>query len=119
MFNQLPKPKNCILWKDPTILASGDGNEFLKYLKEITVYSDTSHFGESLMQCRECGQLYFQQFYEHVDWLNGDDKIYSTYVPVPDEKIVLDNLNNKLPIALLACKPRIQWDNGERPYWIK
>jgi hypothetical protein len=36
-----------------------------------------------LLKCRECGQLYFFEFYEWVDWENGNDPQYSKYIPVP------------------------------------
>jgi hypothetical protein len=35
-----------------------------------------------LYKCRECGQLYFFEWWEWVDWEDGNDTQYSTLIPV-------------------------------------
>ncbi len=36
-------------------------------------YADESHFQRYLLKCRECGQLYFFEFLEEIDWSHGKD----------------------------------------------
>ena len=49
----------------------------------IDTYADESHLRRYLLKCRECGQLYFFEFYEWIDWEHGNDPQYSKYIPVP------------------------------------
>jgi hypothetical protein len=49
----------------------------------IDTYADESHLRRYLLKCRECGQLYFFEFYEWVDWEHGNDPQYSKYIPLP------------------------------------
>jgi hypothetical protein len=69
-----------------------------------------------LYKCQECGQLYFYEWYEWVDWQQGDDKAYSTFVPVQTEEEIaaLKQTDN---LTLLLFFPRLQWD-GSKIGWI-
>lgn len=51
-------------------------------LVEIKEYIEESHLFRRLVQCKECGQLFFFEFYEWIDWTNGDDPQYWTWIPV-------------------------------------
>jgi hypothetical protein len=48
----------------------------------VEEYIKESHFWQYLLKCRECGQLYFFQFCEEIDWGGGDDPQYTRYIPV-------------------------------------
>ena len=49
----------------------------------IDTYAHESHLWRYLLKCRECGQLYFFEFYEWIDWEQGNDPQYSKFIPVP------------------------------------
>ena len=68
------------------------------------------------LQCRECGQLYFHEWYEWVDWEHGNDKQYTTLIPVqtPEQIAALKASNI---FMLLRFFPRLQWDRGT-PQWV-
>ena len=104
-FKKLPLPAQCVLWEQPDLVTTPRGR-----FETVETYEDESHLRRALVKCRESGQLYFYEFYEHVDWDNGDDAQYSTYIPVParDEALRMKDL----PVyELLRYSPRLQWDH--------
>jgi hypothetical protein len=48
----------------------------------IETFEKVSQQWRYLVTCRECGQLYGIKFREEIDWLDGDDPSYTTYIPV-------------------------------------
>ena len=70
----LPHPTSCILWTDPEQLRD-------LRMETVTVFEEDDHFRRALLKCPECGQLYFYQMREEVDF-DGDDPVYRTYIPV-------------------------------------
>jgi hypothetical protein len=104
-FKKLPPPTQCALWEQPDLVTAPRGR-----FETVETYEDDSHLRRALLKCRECGQLYFYEFYEQVDWDNGDDAQYSTYIPVPerDEALRIKDL----PVyGLMRYSPRLQWDH--------
>ena len=61
----------------------------------IETYANEEHLKRYLLKCRQCGQLYFFEFYEWIDWDKGNDPQYSKYVPVStvEEAALLAGLN--------------------------
>jgi hypothetical protein len=112
MRKSLSKLKQCFLWKK----RSPDPDDMSK-LVEVKTFSDSSHFGRYLVKCPDCGQLYLKEFYEHVDWLHGNDKIYQTWIPIESE-IVADEINEQSIIGILQNFPRIQHDTDKDPVWV-
>lgn len=106
-------PIQCQLWSMEKI--TGDDLDFT----HVQTYVDTSHFSRSLLRCKECGQLYYSEFYEIVDWENGNDDIYSTYIPIEYDEGVINELNNRSPFELLGVYPKLQWDNDEPIKWSR
>ena len=51
-------------------------------LERIEDLLDESHLHYSVEKCKTCGQLFFFEFLEFVDWANGDDPQYLTWVPI-------------------------------------
>jgi hypothetical protein len=106
---KFPEPVKCILWRDP---------ERLKHIHEILdtieTYMDDSHHMRRLMKCRECGQLYFYEFLEFIDYVNGDDPQYRTYIPVTsaEDAAILSRLPEW---ELVTCGPAIHdnWPKGQ------
>jgi hypothetical protein len=86
----------CHVWNNPALTWDD-----LKGLFETEkVYSESSHFERYLLRCPECGQLYFYEFYEVVDWDDGDDKMYSTWIAVDDVETA-DGLARLSSLALM------------------
>ena len=53
-------------------------------LRIIDTYEEESHLIRRLESCMKCGQLYFYEFYEEIDWAGGNDPQYRTWIPVED-----------------------------------
>ena len=110
-FLTMKEPKQCHLWKNPT----KDDLDF----ENVATYVESSHFDRGLIKCKRCGQLYYYEFYEVIDWEKGNDKMYSTYIPIEYDKTLIEDLNKRSPMELLAISPRLQWDPDDSLKWIK
>src|SRR5262249_3412112 len=71
----------------------------------------------------ECGQLYFYEFYETIDWEHGEDPQYSTYVPV-ETAAEIEALKATDHFDLRQFSPRLQHDfpkDAKVPtvYWVR
>jgi hypothetical protein len=87
----------------------------------IDTYAHESHLTRYLLKCRECGQLYFFEFYEWVDWENGNDPQYSKYIPISTMDDA-EMLKNAEPHDLLRFSPSLHIDfprDADEPtmYW--
>ncbi|QIE44050.1 hypothetical protein G5B38_00090 [Pseudohalocynthiibacter aestuariivivens] len=110
-------PIQCRLWSEPTILADkGHGEVF----ENIETFRDSSHDMRALVRCRECGQRYIFDYHEEIDWENGNDPTYLTYVPVRNDADIAQMRNVADQIGILQFHPRLQYDrpNGQ-PRWLK
>ena len=88
----------------------------------VEQYAHESHWAQSLLRCRKCNQLYYFVFREEIDWDDGDDPQYSTYIPV-ESKTVAEQLKKLTSLELLAVVPRLHKDfpkAAKKPnvYWI-
>lgn len=111
VFVKVKAPVLCHLWTKKELMP----RDF--HFETVLIYYKDNHQQRALIRCVECDQPYYYEFYEVVDWDKGDDKMYSTFIPIePDESLIKD-LNNKLPIELLAVTPQIHWDPDNRIYW--
>ena len=72
----------CHLLLEPKIDWSILSDSFGKFIK---CYDDGPHFKRYIMRCKYCGQLYFHQFVEFIDWEDGNDPTYETWVPIKNE----------------------------------
>lgn len=50
-----------------------------------SLYSDC-HEGFALYRCRECGQVYLEQFQEIADWVGSVDDLWQCWVPLTVEE---------------------------------
>lgn len=107
----LPPPTQCVLWREPERLAAPDGEHF----ELVENFVESSHWDRALLKCRECGQRYFFEFYETIDWEGGDDPQYTTYIPVqtPEE---IEALKQASVFDLSLFSPRLR---SERPTGAK
>ncbi len=108
----LHEPTGCLLWEQPDRISGSFGELF----DEIESYEDSSHLTRSLYKCRECGQLYFHEWYEWVDWKDGNDKMYTTLIPVKTQAEI-EALKQTDTFSLLMYFPRSQFDGG-KPRWM-
>ncbi len=88
----------------------------------VKTHRDGGDLWRGVLKCRECGQLYFHEFYEVDDWDDGDDSQYSVYIPVESEAEA-DQLDKEPPLGLLQFSPRLQRDfpkgaKAARIIWI-
>jgi hypothetical protein len=102
----MKNPTQCVLWEAPDLVDAGPKEARFEVLD---TYVDDSHLMRQLLRCRECGQLYFFEFYEEIDWEDGDDPQYRTYIPVEND-IEIGILKKTSPIELLKYFPRLQSD---------
>ena len=113
-FTYFKKPIQCFLWKKDKLVS-----EDLHYqnLETIETYVDDGHFSRRLMKCKECGQLYFKEFYETTDYIGGNDPQYVTLVPVYSKEDI-ERLKATSMFDLLKFRPHISsnWPaDADRP----
>ena len=107
----LRHPIQCALWEHPDRLSG----KFAETFEKTESYEASSHLIRWLYKCRECGQLYFYEWYESVDWDEGDDKMYTTLIPVQMEDV--EALKGADIFDLMRYFPRLHLDGGQ-PTWI-
>lgn len=100
------KLKRCKLWQ---IGLTGEDHIGFPQFDVLTTYVDESHLSRKLEKCRECGQLYFYEFYEEIDWVNGNDPQYQLYIPVALSEDAA-SLANMVRTEFLGFIPRLQSD---------
>jgi hypothetical protein len=109
---QLQSPIQCAMWENPKLAL----NKFSHTFELIEEFVDERHLERSLWKCQECGQLYFREWYEWVDWNEGNDKIYVTLVPVQTSEEIAA-LKRTSVFTLMRYYPRLQLENSP-PIWI-
>jgi len=112
-------PIRCHLWRAETLTTA----EIYATLERVETYVDDDHYSRRLMRCRECGQLYFREFIEEVDYAEGNDPQYSTYVPVESEAEIAA-LRATDRVGLLQFVPQLRSDfpkeaKAPRVYWVR
>ncbi|QZZ20445.1 hypothetical protein J5X98_24915 [Leptothermofonsia sichuanensis E412] len=76
-------------------------DQLINDLITIKVYEDDYHLIRQLKKCKDCGQLYFYEFYERIDWQDGKDPQYTTWIPVQNVETA-DEISQLSPIELLS-----------------
>ena len=114
---RFPEPRQCLFWREPERVREG----LKKNFELVEEYADESPLRRYLLKCRECGQLYFFEFCEAIDWQKGNDPQYAKYVPVSTVKESAE-LASVAPFALRDVSPALCVDyvkEAERPavYW--
>ncbi|MDO8589936.1 MAG: hypothetical protein Q7R69_01555, partial [bacterium] len=74
-----------------------------------------------LVKCKQCGQLYLKEFYETIDWIDGEDPQYLTYIPVENQQEA--EVINKVGLwEFQTFSPRMNRDypkgKPKKIYWI-
>lgn len=99
-------PINCHMWKqkEPDLKL-----ETIKTYPEGSYSTNADESVRSLKKCSSCGQLYFYEMAESIDWEDGNDPIYRTYIPVLSSKMA-DKLALLSELEISLQSPRIQKD---------
>lgn len=82
-------------------------------------FLDSDRSKKLLLKCKECGQLYYYEMEESIDWVNGNDPIYRTYYPVDSLEQVEEGKFAQFPrlqYDWLADQkePKIWWNEGKK-----
>lgn len=114
-------PVQCHLWQKEQVTS--EDIQLSSHFELRDTFEEDSHLVRRLLRCKDCGQLYFYEFYEWIDWVAGNDPQYSTFLPVESEEEAR-KLAKKAPSELLQFYPRLQKDwpaDAERPTirWVK
>ena len=96
-------PHPCPIWTDPTEARLNAGFERIEDLL------DSSHDLRAINRCRCCGGLWLYEFHEEIDWRDGCDPSYRTWVPVPDREAAL-RLHAACPTGSLEADRMIRLD---------
>ena len=116
-------PEQCVLWKKQNIKESDvDMNNF----DVVKTLIDTEHFWRNVLKCKECGQLYFFEFNEKVNWSgagNGNDYQYSTWIQIAPNDSGFLNEKSSLELLDPILIPRIQADltphGSNAVHWVR
>ena len=116
--SSMKNPIECHLWQMPKLTAEDLHGCF----DTLEVFDDESHYRSCLLKCNKCGQLYYYEFHEEIDWAEGNDSAYRVYIPVetPDEVKMLLNSRGH---GLREFSPRLvySWPSdrgGAEVYWV-
>jgi hypothetical protein len=111
---QLREPTQCHFWKSDQPPRQNE-TELVKS------FEDDSHLTRALLRCRDCGQLYFYEWYEEIDWENGNDPFYQTWIPVEEKDI--DDLRKADIWTIVSYIPRFindcRRDGTRKNGWIR
>jgi hypothetical protein len=118
--SSMQPPRKCDLWEHPERVAP---RAWLERFDHMQTLEDTSHWWRYLLKCKECGQLYFHEFYEEMDIEDGDDPQFWTFIPVYTDQDV-ERLNGYDRSTLLEIYPRLHRDTPKGTkepaiYWLK
>ncbi len=114
-------PAQCQLWQKEQLTS--EDIQINSHFDILNTFEDDDHLIRRLLRCKDCGQLYFYEFYEEIDWEGGNDPQYRTYIPIESEEEA-SRLAQKSPLELLSLHPRLQRDwpaDAEKPKirWIR
>jgi hypothetical protein len=98
------QPTECILWQTENLSIE----QLRQFFEVVATYEDDSHLIRTLLRCKECGHLYFHEFYEEIDWNEGKDAQYMTWIPIDDAESG-EELSKMSPLRLLSY-PSIRYD---------
>lgn len=113
----IAKPIQCHLAYEKPLTRDGLENS----LESVKIYVEEAHLIKKLLKCKNCGQFYYYEFYEEIDWINNNNTKYYKYIPVSDLESA-DKLSELTMIELDYCLSIcIDVSSNEKepigPYW--
>jgi|GEM_PF-378981 len=106
------KPTQCHLWQKANLEQADLDLETLK------TYFDNEHAWRYLQKCRQCGQLYVNDNVENIDWMGGDDQIYTLIIPVLKADLKKFDSYGARPPEIMRFKPFIVEDPEGNMDWL-
>jgi hypothetical protein len=103
----MPELTACTLWKDPSATLSRPMEDVFSLEWESP---EESHFWRYALKCHDCGQTYFFQFLEEIDWEDGYDDQLSIYVPYAGQT-ALDALKREDRLSVLLKRPQLRMES--------
>ena len=100
------RKKYCHLLNQETI-----SDKDLHSLETVEIFTDDPHFVRSIKRCPVCGGYFLYDLHEWVDWSDGNDEIYTTYLPAKSLNHARQMNNGKEHIR--NRRPAIHWDMGD------
>jgi hypothetical protein len=112
-------PTQCHLWQKEGLTAKDLHGAFVL----VERFLEEPHHSRSLRRCKECGQLYFHEFYERIDWVRGNDPQFQTYIPV-ESRDEMETLLNSTEFNMQTFSPSLHSDFHEEAtepkiYWVR
>lgn len=112
----MKNPTQCMLWKKADLVPRDLDLEL------IQVYVRKPHLERSLFKCRECGQAYFHEWYEHMNFKH-DAFMYETYLPVETQEEIDILAATESSTELLQFLPQLHGsftnDMTETLHWLE
>jgi hypothetical protein len=98
------QPTECILWKTKQLSIE----QLRGCFQPVMTLEEESHLTRKVVRCKECGHLYFYEFYEEIDWSGGKDAQFITWIPI-DDMASGQELGKLSPFEILTF-PSIRYD---------
>lgn len=96
----MKEPTQCVLWRKERV-EPWDLN-----LESLEVFTNDPHLKRDLFRCRECGQLYFHEWYEHHNFKHSAYQ-YDTFIPVNTEEDIAMLSRTKSSAELMTFLPQL------------
>jgi hypothetical protein len=112
-------PAQCHLWQAAELSPKDLGEA----LMIVEGFLNEPHQLRDLRKCKLCGQLYFHESLDWIDWEKGDDPQSQTFIPV-DSKEEIDPLLRADEFGLQSFSPRLLADYPKQPqlprvHWVR
>lgn len=119
----MPELTRCALWKDADAVLADPMKDRFALLARLC---ETSHHWRYVLACRGCGQKYFMEFYEEIDWDGGKDPSWTSYVPFETDAELAALNAMGMPVSMEQPNPVPRLDKmwpskALRPFvlWVK
>ena len=104
----------CLECWPPTVEDAWNARDQLE--SELIV--DDPHFRVSIFKCSACTQQFISIFTEEIDWVNGNDPMYWTIMPLtPDEATEIcrrkEEISEKKLISMLPARRSLRREYPE------
>jgi hypothetical protein len=120
IFVEMKKPIKCHLWRKKNFKK--DDLYIKNNFDVLHTFEDDNHLSRCLVKCKNCGQLYFYEFLEFIDWEKGNDPQYDTFIPV-ETKAEAEKIAEMSFFELSLFRPCLRKDwpsTQDEPniYWV-
>jgi hypothetical protein len=112
-------PAQCHLWQAAELTTK----DLYEALTVVETFLDEPRQIRDLRKCAFCGQLYFHESLDWIDWEKGDDPQSQTFIPV-NSKEEIGPLLRADEFSLQSFSPRLLADYPKEPkrpriHWVR